>query len=113
MDIQIKGKVLVVALMGEIDHHAAERLRVQIDSAFEKSSCRHIIFNMGEVTFMDSSGIGMFIGRYKKAESMGGKLVLSNMSEAVMKLFNMSGLAKIITHENSLEEAIKKHGGSM
>ncbi|MCL2198129.1 MAG: anti-sigma F factor antagonist [Defluviitaleaceae bacterium] len=113
MNIKINGKILIAAPTGEIDHHAAERFRAQIDSAFEKSSCRHIILDMKDVTFMDSSGIGMIIGRYKKAESGGGKLTLSNMSEAVTKLFNISGLAKIISRAENTQEAIIKLGGNI
>jgi stage II sporulation protein AA (anti-sigma F factor antagonist) len=113
MNINIHGRILSAAPTGELDYHAAERLRTQIDAAFEKSSCRHILLNMADVSFMDSSGIGMVIGRYKKAEMRGGKLVLASMSEGVEKLFNLSGLSKIVTRAESAESAITMLGGSL
>ena len=110
--ITINGKILTAAPTGELDHHQAERLRAQIDAAFEKSSCRHILLNMSDVSFMDSSGIGMLIGRYKKAETRGGRLVLSNMSEGTNRLFNLSGLAKIITRTETMKAAMDMLGGN-
>ncbi|MCL2386092.1 MAG: anti-sigma F factor antagonist [Defluviitaleaceae bacterium] len=112
IQLNTRGRVLVAAPSGEIDHHQAERFRTQIDSAFEKSSCRHILLNMSQVSFMDSSGIGMIIGRYKKAETRGGKLVLSNMSEGINRLFEISGLSKIVTRAENAETAISMLGGN-
>lgn len=111
MQIDIQGRILTAALSGELDYHQAERSRSQIDAAFEKSACRHILLDMKNVSFMDSSGIGMIIGRYKKAETRGGQLILASMSDAVMKLFEVSGLAKIVSRVENVETAINMLGG--
>ena len=111
MQININGRVLAAALAGELDYHKAERFRTQIDAAFEKSSCRHILLDMGGVSFMDSSGIGMIIGRYKKAEMRGGRLVISGMSAPIAKVFEVSGLAKIVTRAENEAQALKMLGG--
>jgi len=103
--MQIEGNALIAKPECEIDHHSAERLRGQIDAAFDKSSCRHIIFDFSGVKFMDSSGIGMIIGRYKNAEKRGGRLVLAAMSDEMGRLFQISGLAKIITRTATVKEA--------
>jgi stage II sporulation protein AA (anti-sigma F factor antagonist) len=113
MHINIQGRILVAALDGELDHHIAERFRTQIDAAYEKSSCRHILLDMSGVSFMDSSGIGMVIGRYKKAEMRGGRLVLSGMSDGIGKLFEMSGLSKIVYRAESADAAINLLGGGV
>jgi len=105
-NIKTDSRVLFAEISGELDHHQAERLRTQIDAAYDKSSCRHIILNMAGVDFMDSSGIGMIIGRYKNTEKRGGKLILAQMSEHVTKLFEISGLAKIIKRAASTEDAL-------
>jgi len=110
MNIQIHGKILTAVPTGELDYHQAERLRTQIDSAFEKSACRHILLDMAAVSFMDSSGIGMIIGRYKKAEARGGRLVLSNMGEPLTRLFDMSGLAKIVSRAETTTAALQMLG---
>jgi len=112
LKIDIHGRVLVSAPQGELDHHQAERLRPQIDSAYDKSPCKHLVLNMADVSFMDSSGIGMIIGRYKNTEKRGGRLILAGMNESITKLFEISGLAKIISRAPSVEEALITLGGS-
>jgi len=108
LQTEIKGSALVAQLDCEIDHHSAERLRIQIDAAFEKSSCRHIIFDFSQVGFMDSSGIGMIIGRYKNAEKRGGRMAIAGMSDEMGRLFTISGLAKIIARADTVDEAMQK-----
>ena len=108
IQLSIQGNALIAAPDCEIDHHSAERLRGQIDAHFDKSSCRNIIFDFSRVTFMDSSGIGMIIGRYKNAEKRGGRLAIAAMSDEMGRLFHISGLAKIITRTATVEEALKE-----
>ncbi|MCL2355648.1 MAG: anti-sigma F factor antagonist [Defluviitaleaceae bacterium] len=110
--LNVHGRVLVAAPTGELDHYRAERLRAQIDSMFEKSSCRHILLDMGDVSFMDSSGIGMIIGRYKKAEMSGGRIVIANMSEPISRLFDVSGLSKIVSRAETAQTAMHMLGGA-
>ena len=101
----IKDLVLLVTLSGEIDHHSAEEIRSRIDRAYERSACKHIIFDFTRVTFMDSSGIGMMIGRYKHTEKRAGSLLIAGMSEELKRIYHISGLAKIAKCYNSVEEA--------
>ena len=112
LQLDIKGRVLIATPKGELDHHQAERLRPQIDSAYDKSPCRHLVLDMGGVSFMDSSGIGMIIGRYKNTEKRGGQLALSNMSAPVAKLFDVSGLAKIVLRTTTVKDALEVLGGN-
>jgi stage II sporulation protein AA (anti-sigma F factor antagonist) len=104
--INTQGKVLVASPTVEIDAHSAERLRASVDAAFEKSPCTHIVFDFAKVGFMDSSGIGMLIGRYKHAEKRGGGLALANMNNEMTRLYTISGLAKIIRQFPSVDEAV-------
>ena len=105
IQLDIHGNTLIATPDCEIDHHSAEKLRGQIDAAFDKSSCRHIIFDFSGVKFMDSSGVGMLIGRYKNAEKRGGRLVLAAMGDEMGRLFQISGLAKIITRTATVKDA--------
>jgi len=107
LSMEIKGSALVALPDCEIDHHSTERLRAQIDAAFDKSSCRHIIMDFSQVGFMDSSGIGMIIGRYKSTEKRGGQLCITGMNSEMQRLFNLSGLAKIITRTDTVDDALK------
>ena len=111
VSMEKQGKTLVVSPQGELDHYSAERMRAQVDAAFEKSPCIHMVMDFGQVSFMDSSGIGMIIGRYKHAEKRGGRMGLSNMNDEMAKLFTLSGLAKIITRYTTTEEALQSLNG--
>ena len=105
MKFSQKDKTLYINLEGEIDHHSAQGLREKIDAAFEPTDCRRIIFDFGGVTFMDSSGIGMIIGRYKNAKLRGGTVAIAGMNPEIGRIFQISGLAKIIDAYGSVEEA--------
>lgn len=97
--------VLIVRLDGEIDHHEAKNLRVDWQFVFQDSECRHVVVNMNGVSFMDSSGIGVILGRFKEVEQVGGTLVVCCLHEHVRQIFNMSGLYKIIHVAGSEEDA--------
>jgi len=110
LQISVHQRILIAAPSGELDHHQAERLRAKIDAEYDKASCRHILLDMSGVTFMDSSGIGMIIGRYKNAEASGGRLIICGMSENISKIYEISGLAKIIQRVDSVEAALNFFG---
>jgi len=68
---------------------------------------------MAGINFMDSSGIGLIIGRYKNAEKRGGSLVLAEMNDNILKLFEISGLAKIVKRASTTEDALKEVGSEL
>lgn len=107
MQITQKSKTLYIRLEGEIDHHSAQAIREKIDMAFEPTDCQQIIFDFSGVTFMDSSGIGMIIGRYKNAKKRGGTIAITGMSPEIGRIFQISGLAKIIDSYTSIEDMEK------
>ena len=87
---------LIIKLIGEIDHHSAANIRAAVDKELEFSSVKNIVFDLDGVTFMDSSGIGMIIGRYKQAQARGGKTLIVRAKPQVDKLLELSGIKKII-----------------
>ena len=91
-----QDKALIFKITEEIDHHAVEKLRMKADFEIEKHIPRKVIFNFSNVTFMDSAGIGLILGRYKKILSLGGTLEVINATETVNKILIMSGISKII-----------------
>ena len=103
-----RNKNLIVVINGEIDQHNSEEIREKIDKAFERSRCRHIIFDFSGVAFMDSSGIGLLIGRYKKVCSRDGTVAIANMNCDLGRIYNISGLKKIISSFESLDQAEKQ-----
>ena len=70
---QKKVNTLVVDLIGELDHHYADLVRTKIDDRIDRDDIRNVVLNFSEVTFMDSSGIGAIVGRYKRIKNKKGK----------------------------------------
>ncbi|MDR2649957.1 MAG: anti-sigma factor antagonist [Clostridiales bacterium] len=103
-----RNKNLIVKIMGDIDQHNAEEIREKVDKAFERSRCGHMIFDFSGVAFMDSSGIGLLIGRYKNVRSRGGTVAIANMNHDLGRIYNISGLKKIIGSFDSLDQAEKQ-----
>lgn len=108
MDVKFKktGSTLVVSMFGELDHHAAGFLRTNIDAKFKSSSLRNILFDFQGVNFMDSSGLGMILGRYKIVSIKSGKVLACNLSPRLMRIFEMSGLLTKISVYNSEHDAL-------
>ena len=91
-----EDKLLILEITEEIDHHTTEKLRRKADYEIERCSPKRTIFDFNKVTFMDSAGIGLIIGRYKFANMLGGKLEVANLTQSVRKIFEMSGILKLI-----------------
>lgn len=66
IDLEVKQKVLCIRLSGELDHHSAESLRENVNQAIENYQIQHLVLNLEQLTFMDSSGLGVILGRYKQ-----------------------------------------------
>ena len=101
------NNTLIANLIGELDHHSAEEVRAKIDDRIERENAQRLILNFGGVTFMDSSGIGVVVGRFKKMTSRGCALCVVDVSRGVKILFELSGLFKIINHYRDVDEALK------
>lgn len=102
-----KGTTLVVGVIGELDHHSAEYIRQKVDGEIIKSSTKNVVFDLSKVTFMDSSGIGVIMGRYKNIQKLAGKTALIGLNDHIRRIFDMAGLLKIIPSYDGLENAIK------
>jgi len=103
----LKRGVLIVRVEGELDMHGADKFRQTIDNALETSGVKHILFNLEAVKFIDSSGLGVILGRYKKINAAGGKVLATNIQPQVVRIFELSGLLKIIKLYNSEAEALE------
>ena len=90
---------LTVFMPKEIDHHQANLLRMETDLLIETYHVRHLVFDFSKTEFMDSSGIGVIIGRCKNLGYQGGQVSAKNLNERIQKIFLVSGLQKIIKIE--------------
>jgi len=101
------GSTLLVRMAGELDHHAVTRLRDKIDSKITFDNLKNVIFNFDGVDFMDSSGLGMVLGRYKLVSAQGGKVLACSLRPRVQRVFDLSGLQAKIPVFLSEQEALK------
>ena len=97
-----EDKLLLLQITEEIDHHFAEEIRRKADYEITRYMPRKVIFDFNQVTFMDSAGIGMLIGRYKVAKMLGSTVEMINVKPSIKKVFEMSGVLKIVPISNSI-----------
>ena len=93
MDASPSG--VTVWLSGELDHHAARSLREQIDGAVDRTGARKLRLDFEGVTFMDSSGIGLVMGRYRLMQDLGGKLALRNLPPHIRRVMRVAGIGDL------------------
>ena len=91
-----EDKLLRIKINEEIDHHTTEKIRRMADYEITRYMPRKVVFDFDKVSFMDSAGIGMIIGRYKTANMLGGTVEMVNVKPSIQKIFEMSGFLKII-----------------
>ena len=91
-----EDKLLVFKMTEEIDDHSVQKIRRRADYEIERYMPKRVVFDFDNVTFMDSAGIGLIIGRYKFANMLGGTLEVANLTNNVKKIFEMSGILKLI-----------------
>lgn len=93
------GSTLIVKLCGEIDQHCASEIRDDIDREIDIGShVSTVILDLKNVGFMDSSGLGMIMGRYRKISAMGGRLVIENPKPQVDKVLELAGIKKLLSN---------------
>lgn len=89
-------KLLVLKLTEEIDECTVQKIRRKADYEIERYMPRKVIFDFNSVTFMDSAGIGLIIGRYRRANMLGGTVEIANVTDSIKRVLELSGLLKII-----------------
>lgn len=97
MDIELNGeqRLITVRPEGELDHHTAAAVKEAAERGLRRTGAISIAFDFSDVTFMDSSGIGMIMGRYKTVKALGGEIILCGMNRETERIVKMSGLEKI------------------
>ena len=98
-----EDKLLIFKITDEIDDCSVQKIRRKADYEMERYMPKKAIFDFSCVTFMDSAGIGMIIGRYKFANMIGARLEVSNLTQSVKKIFEMSGILKLIPVTQDLQ----------
>ena len=91
-----RGQRIVVYLSGELDHHSAEQARGMLDAILCDVTVRELQLDMTGVTFMDSAGLGVVLGRYRTLAARGGRMILPGGRTPVDRIFRMSGLYALV-----------------
>ena len=109
MQAKVKGNTLIMIITGDVDHHSSESIKQIADKRIMENNIRNIIFDFSRSTFMDSSGIGVMIGRYKLVNMAGGRIAAVNINPTIDRIFVISGLNKIIERYDTVEDALKEY----
>ena len=99
-------RTIVARIDTDLDHHSAVLIRKAVDSKIKSSNAVNVIFDFSQVDFMDSSGIGMLMGRYKITKILGGKTIIFGTKKPVKRIIDMSGIDKIIYISDNYDDAI-------
>lgn len=104
MSVEIKtdGEVVTAFLSGEIDHHSAREMRNEIDTAIELNMPAVLILDFKKIGFMDSSGIGLVMGRYRNLLKTGARLEITNAPPHIYKVMKLAGIEKLAKLEGAL-----------
>lgn len=97
VEVKMTGEVMTCYLTGEIDHHSAAYIRAEIDNAAELYMPSLLVLDFSGINFMDSSGIGLVMGRYRNLSRRGAKLHISGASPQIYKVMRLAGLEKLAT----------------
>ena len=98
-EAEFSGGLLAVRILGEIDHHSALGLRQGIDALIAENRPERLVIDLSRVDFMDSSGLGLILGRYAEVKKVGGDMVVLNPSKNVMKILKLAGADRMIKIE--------------
>lgn len=96
LDYERQRQTLTVRLSDELDHRAAAQMRAELDALLKDGSIRRLVLDLQKLKFMDSSGIGLIIGRYKLMARRGGSVAVVNADRRMDRIFEMAGLYELV-----------------
>lgn len=103
---EVKGETLVIELPEELDHHTAGIIREETDSYFTCKKIRDVVFNYENTHFMDSSGIGLVMGRYREVRYLKGDIYIVGINDKISRILEISGLYRVAKRQKSVEKAL-------
>ena len=103
---EAKGHVLVIHLPKELDHHNCRNLKYETDLLLSENYISKIVFDFSATDFMDSSGIGVILSRYKQMEASGGKVAIYGAGAQILRVLSIGGISKLVPQYDTKEAAI-------
>ncbi|MBO5426446.1 MAG: anti-sigma factor antagonist [Lachnospiraceae bacterium] len=105
---EVSNGVMIYYLPKELDHYAAEKIKKKSELVFREEDIKYLIFDFNNTVFMDSSGIGLITGRFRKVHDKGGNVYAINVKPTIDKILNMSGIYRILSKRENKEEIISE-----
>lgn len=105
-NFEVLDHCLIVKLEEDLDHHNCISVREETDKIIMKKNIKYIIFDFSGTNFMDSSGVGVIMGRYKKVIFIGGSVYATGIGPNIDRIFKLSGLYKIIHKYDTIQDAL-------
>lgn len=103
---EVKGETLIIHLPEELDHHVAGIIREKTDSLFTGKRIRDVIFNYEHTHFMDSSGIGLVMGRYREVRYLKGDVYIVGVQDKISRILEISGLYRVARKQKNVKTAL-------
>lgn len=103
-EASLRDGILEFSLRGEIDHHSAVAVRTEMDERILRERPRKTVLDLSGIEFMDSSGLGLIMGRLALTQKMGGELTVRNPNERLLKIFELAGLERMVRIEKEERE---------
>lgn len=108
--LHLSGDKLTASLSGEIDHHNSTALREAIDGKVAQTQPSELVLDFSQVTFMDSAGIGLILGRYRWMDQLGGGVRITHIPPRLEQLLVLSGIHRLVQVEGEKEENLSETG---
>lgn len=105
---EISNGVMIYYLPKELDHYSADSIKRISDKVFDNERINYLIFDFKDTEFMDSSGIGLITGRFRKVHDSGGQVCVVNVNDTIDKILNMSGIYRIISKRDTKDDIIRE-----
>ncbi len=104
---EARGRTLIIRLGGELDVKTAPEFRETTEAAIDRHAPNHLVLNLGEVSFVDSTGLGAILGRYRRLQQSAGRMSLVAPAPNVRRVMELSGIFKIMAAYRSEERALE------
>jgi len=108
MEYELIGENLVIHLPEELDHHSCRDLQQDSESLLAENEIKRVVLDFSSTSFMDSSGIGLILGRYKRMQESGGDVAIYGAGRRTERLIKMSGIEKLVKKYDDREGALLK-----
>ena len=112
MKLGIAKNALVVKFSGDVDNLVCESYKNKLETIINENKYKKVIMDFSNVTFIDSSGLGLILGRYNQLKKYNGTLYMSGINKQTEKIFNIAGIWTIMDKYESLDHALKSVGAS-